>query len=397
MKRSRELVKRVMLEQGVPGAVVAVVRDGRVVWSEGLGLADVENHTPCTPDTVMRIASISKPLASVAVLQLYQRNLVDLDCPIQRYVPEFPLKKFEGEDVEVTVRLLLCHLAGVRHYPEGIEKGSVSDEYYIQSHFDSVEDSIKLFANDDLVCKPGSEFNYTTHGWTLLSAVVEKASGMRFLDYMRDNVLKPLGMTKTSPELNREIIYGRAKHYVRLEGMLKNTPYVDLSYKWAGGGYLSNAEDLARFGNAVLGCWQRSQTGATESDAGSAKCLLEPSTASLMLTPAVQDVRAKKPPTPSSSSPPIGYGMGWFLRQPREGLLQGKDYPFVFSHTGGAVGGSSVLTIVPQGSQGSRRGDFPGGDTPLPGGVAVAILFNLQGVKGVFELGLQVAEQFHNL
>ena len=64
----------------------------------------------------MRIASISKPLSAVALLQLHHRNLVDLDAPIQRYLPEFPRKKFEGEEVDITVRQLLSHQAGIRHY-----------------------------------------------------------------------------------------------------------------------------------------------------------------------------------------------------------------------------------------------------------------------------------------
>ncbi len=116
VERSRKLVKRTMLEQGIPGAVVAVSKDGETVWSEGLGYSDVENNVLCTPETVMRIASISKPLTTVALLQLCQKGLVDLDAPVQTYVPEFPRKEFQGKPVDVTTRQLLSHMAGVRHY-----------------------------------------------------------------------------------------------------------------------------------------------------------------------------------------------------------------------------------------------------------------------------------------
>lgn len=116
IERSRRHVKRAMMERGVPGAVVAVSKYGRLVWSEGLGYADVENDVLCTPDTVMRIASISKALTSVALLQLWQKGLVDLDAPIQTYVPEFPQKTYEGKPVEITTRQLLSHLGGIRHY-----------------------------------------------------------------------------------------------------------------------------------------------------------------------------------------------------------------------------------------------------------------------------------------
>ena len=105
-----------MLERGIPGAVVAVMKDGDLVWSEGMGYADVENDVPCMPDTPMRIASISKPLTAVALLQLWQKGLVDLDAPVQKYVPEFPAKEYKGEKVVVTTRQLLSHMAGIRHY-----------------------------------------------------------------------------------------------------------------------------------------------------------------------------------------------------------------------------------------------------------------------------------------
>ena len=123
--KSRRLIRRAMLERGIPGAVVAVVKDGQLVWSEGLGYADVENEVPCTPDTSMRIASISKPLTAIALLQLWQRGKVDLDAPIQKYVPEFPVKEYDGEKVKITTRQLLSHTAGIRHYSRKVKKESI--------------------------------------------------------------------------------------------------------------------------------------------------------------------------------------------------------------------------------------------------------------------------------
>ncbi len=105
-----------MLERGIPGGVVAVMKDGVLVWNEGVGYADVENAVPCRRNTPMRIASISKPLTAVALLQLWQKGLVDLDAPVQEYVPEFPEKECKGEKVVVTTRQLLSHMAGIRHY-----------------------------------------------------------------------------------------------------------------------------------------------------------------------------------------------------------------------------------------------------------------------------------------
>lgn len=105
-----------MIEKGIPGAVVAVMKDSQLVWSEGMGYADVENDVLCTPEHSMRIASISKPLTVVALLQLWEQGLIDLDAPVQKYVPEFPEKEHDGRKTVITTRQLLSHVAGIRHY-----------------------------------------------------------------------------------------------------------------------------------------------------------------------------------------------------------------------------------------------------------------------------------------
>ena len=88
-----------------------------------MGYADVENDVPCTPETSMRIASISKPLTAIALLQLWQKGLVDLDAPMQKYVPQFPEKKYKGEKVLIKTRQLLSHVAGIRSYSKAPKEG----------------------------------------------------------------------------------------------------------------------------------------------------------------------------------------------------------------------------------------------------------------------------------
>ncbi len=116
ISESRKFIKRMMLEQGIPGVQVAVSKNGRLLWTEGLGLADVENGVACSAESVMRIASISKPLTAVGLFQLWEEGLIDLDAPVQTYVPSFPEKSCDGERVTITTRQLLCHMSGIRHY-----------------------------------------------------------------------------------------------------------------------------------------------------------------------------------------------------------------------------------------------------------------------------------------
>ncbi|XP_006899671.1 PREDICTED: serine beta-lactamase-like protein LACTB, mitochondrial isoform X2 [Elephantulus edwardii] len=122
IESSRDLLHRIKDEVGAPGIVVGVSVDGKEVWSEGLGYADVENRVPCKPETVMRIASISKSLTMVALAKLWEAGKLDLDFPVQHYVPEFPEKEYEGEKVSVTTRLLISHLSGIRHYEKDMKK-----------------------------------------------------------------------------------------------------------------------------------------------------------------------------------------------------------------------------------------------------------------------------------
>ena len=210
ISKSRMRVQAAMMRYGVPGAVVAVAVNGEVVWSEGLGLADVENNVPCSEDTPMRIASISKSLTTVAVAKAWQEGKLDLDAPIQKYVPSFPEKKVDGIPVVLTIRHLLSNMAGIRHYHFDKDEFS-SKEYLIVKHYDNVTDSLKLFANDELVLTPGSGFHYTTHGWTLVSAALEAAMGQPFLKVMKEQIFHPLNMTSTSEELHSPLMLHRVR------------------------------------------------------------------------------------------------------------------------------------------------------------------------------------------
>ncbi|VDM46799.1 unnamed protein product [Toxocara canis] len=101
---------------GAPGLSIGVSVNGRRVWADGFGLADVEQAVPCSAETVMRIASISKTITAAIAARLVQDGKLDLDANVQKYLPDYPKKEFEGKPVDITVRQLLCHTSGIRHY-----------------------------------------------------------------------------------------------------------------------------------------------------------------------------------------------------------------------------------------------------------------------------------------
>ena len=241
--RGRALVNIIMTTRQVPGMSVAVAVEGRVAWSEGFGVADAEQYVMVTPMTRFRLGSVSKVLTAAAVARLVETGRLDLDAPIQQYVPGFPKKRWP-----ITTRQLTSHTAGIRHYA-GDFQGVLSSA----PHFDSVTKGLTIFQDDPLLFEPGTSYAYSSYGWNLVSAVVEGASSTEFLAYMQREIFEPLNLRNTAADHVDAIIPHRTGFYRRREdGTLLHAPYLDNSYKWAGGGFLSNAEDLLRFASAHL-------------------------------------------------------------------------------------------------------------------------------------------------
>jgi serine beta-lactamase-like protein LACTB len=223
-----------------PGLSAAIVADRSLVWSRGLGLADLEQRVPATQATVYRIASISKTITAVAVMQLAEQAKLDLDAPIQRYCPAFPEKPWP-----ITARHLMAHLGGIRGYLS-------MEELYNTHHYTNLVEPLALFKDDPLQFEPGTQFSYTTYGYTVLGCVIEGASGMTYVDYVREHILQPAGMSYTRPDDVYTIIANRAQSYRKApNGEIQNAPLTDTSYKIPGGGWCSTAEDLAKFAVAV--------------------------------------------------------------------------------------------------------------------------------------------------
>ena len=298
---ARRLVRMDQRERGYPGIAIAVSVDGETVWSEGFGYADLEHRVPMWPSVKFRVGSVSKSMTAAAVATLVEAGRLDLDVPIQRYVPSFPEKP-----QPITTRQLGGHLAGIRTY-EG-------DENFIRDPYTSVVDALDIFRDDPLLHPSGTAFSYTSYGFNLISAVVEGASGQPFLDYMADAVFRPLGMRETVADWVTPIVPGRSSYYVRNDaGQVVNAPFVNNSYKWAGGGFLSTTEDVLRFANAHL-----------RDD------YLSKASRKMLFTEQRTD-----------AGEGVGYGFGWFIQQDDAGRR-------LLSHAGGSVGGTSLMIMQPE-------------------------------------------------
>jgi serine beta-lactamase-like protein LACTB, mitochondrial len=287
----------------VPGVGVAVVLDNQLAWSSGFGMADLENYSPATSSTLFRLGFISKSLTATAVLELVERGKLDLDAPVQKYCPAFPAKEWP-----ITTRQLLSHQGGIRHYNSD-GKGDIPEDS--ARHFSTMEESLQIFAGDPLVAKPGTKFSYSTYGYTVVGCVLEGASGEKFMDFLRKNVLEPAGMNQTRDDNFFDVIPHRTRWYHKdKSGIVRNAGVLDSSYKIPGGGMVSSADDMARFETAIL----------TDK-------LMKHATRDLMWT------------IPKPSEGTSRYALGWGLTD-KFGL-------HLVGHTGGQQGTDTTMLVAP--------------------------------------------------
>ncbi len=231
-------IKQFMEAHRVPGLSAALVVDHKIAYEQGYGLADIENNVPASPLTVYRLASISKMITAVGILQLVESGELHLDTPLRDFLPDFP-----EHATQVTSELLLKHQSGIRHYQ--------GDEITSTHAYANVSDAFAVFRDDPLLFTPGEKFSYTTYGFNLLGAVIERASGQNFVEFIGEQICRPAGMNTLRPDRPSQIIPHRAAGY-RLRGtVLLNDVAVDVTNKIPGGGWCSTSGDLARFAIAL--------------------------------------------------------------------------------------------------------------------------------------------------
>jgi serine beta-lactamase-like protein LACTB len=228
------------INKKLPSISAGVLRNGKIVWLGVKGKADLEEDVPATLNSLYRIASVTKPITAVAIMQLYEKGLIDLDKDARTYLPSFPKKKWK-----FTVRQLLNHTSGIRGYKDG--------EFDSKTFYSSITEAIKVFAYDSLNFKPGTKYEYSTLAYSLLAAIIENVSKTTFEDYLFKNIFTPAEMLNTFVDNQREIIPNRVRGYEKnFLREFQNAPLVDLSIKVAGGGLLSNSRDLLLFAKALL-------------------------------------------------------------------------------------------------------------------------------------------------
>jgi len=227
-----DFVRQQIKRQRIPGVAIAVVRDGAVIKEGGYGVADLKTGTPVTPDTVFKIASVSKQFMAAGIMLLVQDGRVRLDDPVGRHMPEVP-----GSWAGITIRHLLSHTSGLPREAPGWAPSSTSDAADIRTAFST-----------PLRFAPGTKWEYSNLGYTVAGEIIVRVSGRPWPEFMTERVFRPAGMLATRTTTITEAIPNRAAGYSDNDRLLE-------AQDWAavrpGGGFLSTVRDLARW-DAVL-------------------------------------------------------------------------------------------------------------------------------------------------
>lgn len=295
-------------DAGLFQGAVLVADHGKVIYRKAFGLANAEWNIPNTIDTRFRIGSITKQFTAMLILQLAEEGKLRLDGTIGDYLPEYP----DVPGRRVTIHQLLTHSSGIPSYtglPRFFEDRSRNPS--------EPAEFIKSFWNLPLEFAPGSEFRYNNSGFFLLGAIIERLTGKKYDQVLRERILDPLDLRDTGYDWTAPLLPRRAAAYTMGLDGLENAAYLDMSLPFSAGSLYSTAEDLWRWDQALA-----------------ARKLLSPASYELYESPKI-------------AAPPFGqYAYGWFLERVPRG--PGRDSVTAIHHGGGINGFITMNFRIPQ-------------------------------------------------
>ena len=231
-----------MKNQHMVGLSVGIIKDYEIVWLKGYGEKNRNTKSPATEYTMYRLASVSKPITAILALQLYERNRLQLDSNIRNLVPEYPIKP-QGT---ITTKHLLHHSSGIRHYEQySLPLVNLYSRNY--TNYDPIT-ALDIFKNGSLASDPGTAYRYTTFGYNLLAAIVQRAAQKEYTEQFRLSLASPNSLPFLQPEFKwKKPFWNEASGYQVINDsvVIPSSDVSDITWKLGGGGYIGTVIDLA--------------------------------------------------------------------------------------------------------------------------------------------------------
>lgn len=244
LKEIDQKVPQLLHDFSIPGAAIAIIENGEIVLQKGYGFSDIEKEVKVNVRTGFNIASISKTIAAWGVMKLVQDGKIDLDAPAEKYLTRWHLPASKFNSNEVTIRRLLSHTAGLSLH--GYPGWSPNDT------LPTIEESLSGKNNGpgrvEIIMEPGTKYQYSGGGFTILQLIIEEVTGQKFEDYMQEQILDPLGMTNSSYKIDGKIMATSASEY---DNFGEKTAF-ELFTAQAAAGLHTTIEDFTRFAIANL-------------------------------------------------------------------------------------------------------------------------------------------------
>jgi CubicO group peptidase (beta-lactamase class C family) len=280
---------------GEPGATVIVSQRGAILFRKAYGLANIEMNMPLRPEMSLRTGSVTKQFTAAAIMLLIEQGRLSVSDEIGKYFPQYP-----EQARHVTIEHLLTHTSGIRNYTELAHFGAAMTKDV------SVDEAIAFFSEVPMQFQPGQRFSYSNSNYFLLGAIIEKVSGMRYSDFMQQQIFQPLQMRSTVVETSTSPVSSVVGYTQGRKGVARVNHY-SMNWPFSAGALRTSVDDLVRWDSAI--------------------------TTGKLLGRVSWDSMAKDRPLNGGSH--TGYGYGWFIRS-----LGGSH---ALEH-GGDIGGFSADT-----------------------------------------------------
>lgn len=292
--------KKYQKAEKIPGMSITIIKDDSIHITKNFGYSDISYKLPVNDRTRFRLASLSKPITSAAIMLLLEKRLLSLDDTVRTIIKDFPQKRWP-----ILIRNLLFHSAGIRHYRK--------TEYDLQSKYKTIKEGLNYFKKDTLLFEPGTKLSYSSYGYNLLGAIIETVTKKSFREFIFENFLRPANCLSIVPDNQFNTIEFSTKfYYIDSNKVVKPANAYDSRYKLPTGGYLSNSYDYSKLINKVFN--------------------------SYFFSDSVLAIYTNEQKL--NDDTPAGWCLGWQMSK--------IDKDIVYWHLGSTIGASSAVAVIPK-------------------------------------------------